>query len=482
MPFYPVPRRRVRCASSLFEHATDVTRPSEANPSGRQPPVVFPSPASASQHLHPCAAGPASGHSARVCAPLHGEPVRDWGPVLLPTGSDDGGPGASRGRGDQAVSHVVSPVPIDVPPDMPGTPPDMPGASSLRGSNAVDGDAPDGDADAADAPSGSARKPPYRGRKGGTYRTAHAIKAACAEHSRFCAVMGRGFPIVVEDAAHEGAPLKRAVHALVRHAFAVKIVGHVIATKNVGFVLRIGCTRHGPRRHDAKYKESDHDQGCKWEVRYEATETGWVLVHCTAAALGDSRDDPLHVHKGDTCLGQHAHPLYADRIEMLAAAVGGKERVPPVLRATGTLLAASGLPICMIDKVLRQQALEQNVQADWDYRHLHYQFTPSAAAQVMSFKGIFAELQGPHRLLGLRHMVRTSEDGQDALEGLFVQLSLGIEEYALGGQDNTILFDPTHGTNLYKWFLCMFVTPNREGQTVILAYCYLAAQSADLFE
>ena len=43
------------------------------------------------------------------------------------------------------------------------------------------------------------------------------------------------------------------------------------------------------------------------------------------------------------------------------------------------------------------------------------------------------------------------------------------------------MFDPTHGTDIYRMKVCSFTTIDEHGHTVILAFALLASESEDMF-
>ena len=73
-------------------------------------------------------------------------------------------------------------------------------------------------------------------------------------------------------------------------------------------------------------------------------------------------------------------------------------------------------------------------------------------------------------------------DANGSLDRCFIQLDGSIEEWALGGSENVLLFDPTHGTNRHRLKLAAFVTVAPSGQTVILAICLLEHEDEITFE
>ena len=80
------------------------------------------------------------------------------------------------------------------------------------------------------------------------------------------------------------------------------------------------------------------------------------------------------------------------------------------------------------------------------------------------------------------HEFFVNVDAAGCLDRCFIQLDGSVEEWALGGSSNVLLFDPTHGTNRHRLKLAAFVTVSASGQTVILAICILAHEDAETFE
>ena len=80
------------------------------------------------------------------------------------------------------------------------------------------------------------------------------------------------------------------------------------------------------------------------------------------------------------------------------------------------------------------------------------------------------------------HEFFVNVDANGCLDRCFIQLDGSIEEWALGGSENVLLFDPTHGTNRHRLKLAAFVTVAPSGQTVILAICLLEHEDEITFE
>ena len=99
----------------------------------------------------------------------------------------------------------------------------------------------------------------------------------------------------------------------------------------------------------------------------------------------------------------------------------------------------------------------------------------------MDFSGLLDSLERNLSALGLRYFVSVKLDGTNELTGVFLELPGGLGEWAKGGDTNTVLFDPTHGTNAYRMKLCLFTGVGQHGKTIIYAAAVLAAESQEMF-
>ena len=80
------------------------------------------------------------------------------------------------------------------------------------------------------------------------------------------------------------------------------------------------------------------------------------------------------------------------------------------------------------------------------------------------------------------HEFYVNVDAEGCLDRCLIQLDGSIDEWALGGADNVLLFDPTFGTNRHRLKLAAFVTVAPSGQSVVLAISLLAHEDEVTFE
>ena len=80
---------------------------------------------------------------------------------------------------------------------------------------------------------------------------------------------------------------------------------------------------------------------------------------------------------------------------------------------------------------------------------------------------------------GLQYFFRLNGN---RLEKLFLELEGGFEDWASGGQQNVLLFDPTWGTNKYGLKLACFCTVAPTGKTIINSVCLIQDEDTFSFE
>jgi len=195
----------------------------------------------------------------------------------------------------------------------------------------------------------------------------------------------------------------------------------------------------------------------KWEVKYEETEHGFIL---SSAFL------------------EHNHELITNEAEMQSRSSG--RSIPPEYYEIGRLLAASTLHAADIDKVLRKKAHDSGLAVTWSYKDVWNAFAPTQEEKTLDAQGFLELLQDRETELGLHFLVST--DGEGRLDRAFVELPHGFDLWARGGDTNVLLFDPTHGTNRYKFKLASFVSVSSLGHSVILAYCIIAREDEPSFQ
>ena len=125
-----------------------------------------------------------------------------------------------------------------------------------------------------------------------------------------------------------------------------------------------------------------------------------------------------------------------------------------------TVMAASGETTATINRNLTtawRQEHGAHAPVPWDYAHLQYKFRATGSDLDIDFEGIMEHLDSRRDLDGLERFADYAL-GTNTLSRLFVELEGGKQDWAKGGEDNVILFDPTFGTNVYRIKLCLITT------------------------
>ena len=105
----------------------------------------------------------------------------------------------------------------------------------------------------------------------------------------------------------------------------------------------------------------------------------------------------------------------------------------------------------------------------------------SLSGWEFDFSGLMTQLEDRRQAEGLA-FYQDHDDTSNALNRLFVELRGAQEEWARGGDNNVLLFDPTYNTNRYLFKLCQVCTVCPSGKTVILAWCVLEKEGKNDFE
>ena len=225
--------------------------------------------------------------------------------------------------------------------------------------------------------------------------------------------------------------------------------------------------------------------GCKWYVIYRQVQGGqWALTSASPPAGGETLEYQDHMFpcRREGTKSMHNHPMYETAAHAAADVSGSRgERMPVQYHKMAALLAKAGQTASQIHNVLRQAASDDQIDVTWDREHIQYLFTPSSTKKEMDFSGLLDSLERNLSALGLRYFVSVKNDGTNELTGVFLELPGGLGEWAKGGDTNTVLFDPTHGTNAYRMKLCLFTGVGQHGKTIIYAAAVLAAESQDMF-
>ena len=253
---------------------------------------------------------------------------------------------------------------------------------------------------------------------------------------------------------------------------------NVAANSAVKYVLRYRCSCHtDPTIHGKGTK-------CQWWVAYEQTEHGWALSRGSAVACGvATADQEDHKFPLDaTGYGLHNHPLYESSAASLANAAG--HEITGKYLALGNVLAKTGMTPASIHGAISQQWRDDHgdqVPPPWVYKTVQNRFVPSGRALDFDFSGLLTSLEARRESSGLRYFL-DHDPMTNRISRILVEQDGAAMEWARGGAHNVLLFDPTHGTNRYRWQLCLLTTVSTSGKTVILAWCVLQHAGVNDFE
>ena len=221
-----------------------------------------------------------------------------------------------------------------------------------------------------------------------------------------------------------------------------------------------GTTKHGSRpRFSCSRKGKDR---CLCSLAYEWTTDGWMGVkyHSAHERIDEANPPGPRVH---------AHNLEQSTIAVSTHTSG--RAVPPVLHELGRQLAAVCTPI-QVHEGLQKEAKRRGLDhKTWNYKDVLSAFPVDASSKDFDAEGLIERLEENKREKGLEY--KATVDGSRHLDKLFVEIDEARKEWALGGKENVLLFDPTHSTNRYGLKLCFFVTVGGTGQTVVLAFALI---------
>ena len=210
-------------------------------------------------------------------------------------------------------------------------------------------------------------------------------------------------------------------------------------------------TAHGKQQRITCSKYETH--GCRWGLTYEHTSEGaWYLF---------GRNFP-------GSFSGHSHDLCADTASVHAHRNG--LFIPQELTSLACD-AAKGAPAGTVHAILKNKAKELGLPVTWDSAMVYDTFVRDRTPDSMDMSDMVENLMNREKDKGLRSFVKTisTADGGLVVDRVFMEMDRAMQEYARGGSENVVLFDPTANTNKYKAKLCPFVTVGSTGQTVILA-------------
>ena len=236
-----------------------------------------------------------------------------------------------------------------------------------------------------------------------------------------------------------------------------------------GIRIRFVCDKKGQKGNKAC--------GCLWTIYYEWSTEGWVLQRY-----------PHHQHHKQTSSAkvepktfEVSHGLIQPECaaELRTSSTG--RLIPTELHDYARSLAHFCTP-AQVHRGLQREAKLRNIDPNlWEYDDVLRQF-PSDLSISDDFDatGLIEMLENRNEESGLKYFCRAGAAGH--INKLFVELEEGRSDYARCGKLNTILFDPTHGTNRYGLKLCCFVTVGCTGQTVILALALIQHETVSDIE
>ena len=271
--------------------------------------------------------------------------------------------------------------------------------------------------------------------------------------------------------------LKIAFNAAVSSRFQVKLGSGVGGAGASHFTRKLVCTRcEAPSPRGA-------GTSCQWYVSYTLVDGRlWVLSGASPCARGQPG---LEQVEHTEALGFHNHAFYSS---MASATSSTTAHVPEWLDKVAQVMAKSNQPCATIRDTLtagwkdkyQVEPVPWGV-GDVGYKFLYHRYCQTGGSLDVDFSNLLRTLEERQKNQGLPYFLDHDLD-TIRMSRMYVALAGGTEEWAVGGANNVLLFDPTWGTNLYRWKLCMIATVSATGETVILAYALLEDETALAFE
>ena len=236
--------------------------------------------------------------------------------------------------------------------------------------------------------------------------------------------------------------------------------------------VRIGCRCKVDVAHAAA-QPTAKEQFCKWAVSFEETDAGYVLVgYCTHPV---PRGMTRMTHNG------HAHPFEL-REEVMAHRQG--ETLPQELQIFAEQMQVGFSPAAVIHSNLLALAAKLKLPITWTRHFIYDRYARKRTEGHFDMDNMIEFLQRRQLQSGFCTKFKLQNLGDNVYEVqmVFAELDGAMEVYAAGGEDNVILFDPTHGTNKYKLKLCCFVTIGPTGANIILAFVLINTEDVSAVE
>ena len=228
-----------------------------------------------------------------------------------------------------------------------------------------------------------------------------------------------------------------------------------------------GTTTHGKRVRFSCNQKGASKFSCLWSIIYEWTTCGWMGVKYHGA---HDRVNPSSA----TLPKLPAHELLQTQAEVSVSSSG--RFIPIELHEVGRTLAAVCTPI-LVHEGLQKEAKKRGIDHNtWNAKDVSTMFpSDSSVGNDFDAYGLIERLERNRSELGLEY--RATVDKSSHLNKIFVEIHGAREDWAVGQENNVLLFDPTHSTNRYGLKLCFFVTVGCTGQTVVLAFTLLKHES-----
>ena len=209
--------------------------------------------------------------------------------------------------------------------------------------------------------------------------------------------------------------------------------------------------------------------GCNWLVIYELASEGWVLVKYKRHKNKDGSYPENH----------HNHELEVCDIAMQARRTA-RGVIPDDFLHLGKVMLKSGSDLSEVRRFLNELSrIRQLEVGGWTNNDVTNAFRATPLEKKLDSAKLIELLAARRDDQNLKFF---AQHDSNKLVRVFVQLDVALSDWARGGVNNVLLFDPTWGTNCYGLKLCCFTTVIGTGQTVILAMAILDSESEKNFE
>lgn len=238
-----------------------------------------------------------------------------------------------------------------------------------------------------------------------------------------------------------------------------------------GWMTKKDSATKYPKSHGAVVQVACTHPGCKWRTWWEEALEGWVLTNYTPHDGAAARPD------GSPFANGHNHELEQSQATMAATKAG--RPIDPRLIEVAHINFRAGIAVGEVLAVMKSHADSLGVAKDFTYKDV-YDLRQFSATDALDAQGLHDYLTQRKEEQDLAYHGRT--DDLNRLNRVFCELAGARDEWARGGTENVVLFDPTWGSNKFNLKLCCFTTTGSTGKTVILAFAILGSESEEMFE